>query len=267
MPVDKEPSGRRSVQSEVEVSGTPEEVWEAIASGPGISSWFVPTEMDGRAGGTSVSHYGPGDSMDSVAKITSWEPPKRFVAETEEEPGTIATEWTVEAQAGGTCIVRVVHSWFASSDDWDQQYEGHSYGWISFFQILSHYLAHFRGQPCSPVQLMAMSTEEDAWERMVQPLGLANATVGAHVTAPAGAPELSGVVEVVNPPEWPGLLLRLDKPAPALAHFFALSMGGPVMLPVRLYLYGETATEIATDIENTWQSWLNQRFPPIKSSD
>ncbi len=40
MSVKKEASGRRSVQVEVEVPGTPEEV-EAIATGPGISSWFV----------------------------------------------------------------------------------------------------------------------------------------------------------------------------------------------------------------------------------
>jgi len=38
MSVKKEASGRRSVQVEVEVSGTPEEVWQAIATGPGISS-------------------------------------------------------------------------------------------------------------------------------------------------------------------------------------------------------------------------------------
>ena len=42
MSVKKEPSGRRSIQVEVEVPGTPEEVWQAIATGPGISSWFVP---------------------------------------------------------------------------------------------------------------------------------------------------------------------------------------------------------------------------------
>ena len=48
MSVKKEASGRRYVQVEVEVPGTPEEVWQAIATGPGVSSWFVPTEI-GRA--------------------------------------------------------------------------------------------------------------------------------------------------------------------------------------------------------------------------
>jgi uncharacterized protein YndB with AHSA1/START domain len=262
MPVNKEPSGRRSVQAEVEVSGTPEEVWHAIASGPGISAWFVPTRLEERVGGITVSSFGPGDSMDSQATITVWEPPQRFVAESQDGPGTVATEWTVEAQAGGTCTVRVVHSWFASTDDWDAQFEGHSYGWISFFQILRLYLAHFSGQPCVSVQLMATSTEPvpRAWAQLVEPLDLAQVSAGDPITGPAGAPALSGVAEVVNPPEWPGLLLRLDAPAPALAHLFALPMGEQVLLPVRFYLYGEAGASAAAEVERQWQGWLAQRF-------
>src|SRR5262245_17188270 len=118
MSLKKEPSGRRSIQVEVEVPGTPEQVWEAIATGPGISSWFVPTEV--RDDGTMVMHFGPG--MDSVAERTAWEPPHRFAAESAglgPEAPTLATEWIVEARAGGTCVVRVVHSLFAATDDWD----------------------------------------------------------------------------------------------------------------------------------------------------
>ena len=43
-------------------------------------------------------------------------------------------------------MVRVVHNWFASTDDWDDQMEGHTYGWVAFFRILRLYLASFRGQ-------------------------------------------------------------------------------------------------------------------------
>ena len=63
MSVKIDPSGRRSIQVEVEVPGTPEQVWEAIATGSGISSWFVPTEMEGRVGGIMTCHFAPG--MDS----------------------------------------------------------------------------------------------------------------------------------------------------------------------------------------------------------
>ena len=47
----------------MEVPGPPAEVWEAIATGPGISAWFVPTEIETGAGGKPVrvaSHFGPG---------------------------------------------------------------------------------------------------------------------------------------------------------------------------------------------------------------
>jgi uncharacterized protein YndB with AHSA1/START domain len=50
MSVKQEANGRRSVQLEFEVPGTPEEVWQALATGPGISSWFVPTEIEERDG-------------------------------------------------------------------------------------------------------------------------------------------------------------------------------------------------------------------------
>ncbi len=62
MSVKKEASGRRSVQVEVEVPGTPEEVWQAIATGPGISSWFVPAEFEERDGKPVAVklNFGPG---------------------------------------------------------------------------------------------------------------------------------------------------------------------------------------------------------------
>lgn len=263
MPVKKDSSGRRSVEAEVEVSGTPDQVWQAIATGPGISSWFVPTTLEERVGGTTMSSFAPDHSMDSKAKITQWDPPRRFVAETVEDgPGTVATEWTVEVQAGGVCKVRVVHSWFADTDDWDGQFEGHSFGWMAFFSILRIYLQHFRGQPCTIVQLMAISTKAtpDAWTDLVRPLKLDDAGVGDQVNTSAGAPELHGAIEVVNPPQWPGLILRLDKPAPAIAHLFAMPMGRQTMLPVRLYLYGHDAASLAGPTEVAWRGWLGERF-------
>ena len=72
----KEASGRRSVQVEVEVPGTPEEVWQAIATGPGISSWFVPAEFEDRDGEPWAvqTTFGPGS--EARAGVTAWEPPR-----------------------------------------------------------------------------------------------------------------------------------------------------------------------------------------------
>jgi Protein of unknown function (DUF1579) len=50
MSVKREANRRSSVQVEVEVPGTPEEVRQAIGSGPGISSWFVPADFEKRDG-------------------------------------------------------------------------------------------------------------------------------------------------------------------------------------------------------------------------
>ena len=76
MSVKKEASGRRSVQVEVEVPGTPQEVWQAIATGPGISSWFVPTEFEERDGKpvAVTLNFGPG--MESRSVVTAWDPPR-----------------------------------------------------------------------------------------------------------------------------------------------------------------------------------------------
>ena len=268
MPVKKDASGRRSVQAEAEVPGTPEEVWQAIATGPGISSWFVPSEVEEREGGTAISHFGADSSMDSVARITSWDPPRRFVAESGDlgpDQPPVATEWIVEARAGGTCVVRVVHSWFASSDDWDDQFEGHTYGWVGFFRILRLYLAHFRGLPCTALQLMGSAPEPkaEAWSALTGPLGLAGAAVGRRVSTPAGAPPLAGSVERVGQNDHPEeLLVRLDEPAPGIAHLFAMPMGGQVYLSIRMFLYGDGASAAAARAEPVWQAWLAEHFPP-----
>ena len=265
MPVKKDASGRRSVEAEVEVPGTPEQVWQAIATGPGISSWFVPSDVEEREGGKAVSHFAPGDSMDSVGKITTWSPPHRFVVETQEGPGTVASEWTVEARAGGTCVVRVVHNWFASTDDWDDQMEGHTYGWAAFFRILRLYLAHFRGQHGVSFQLMATAPEPklDAWNALLEPLGIAGAAVGDRIDTASGAPPLAGIVHSIGLPEWPELLVQTEAPAPGIAHFFPLPMGGQVFLTGRMYLFGKNAAETIARVQPVWQKWIGERFVPV----
>ena len=132
MSVNKEASGRRSVQVEVEVPGTPEEVWQAIATGPGISSWMVPAEFEEKAGKRVAVKMNFG--VEIRAPVTAWEPPQRWAAQSDGVPGSppIGNEWSVEARGGGICIVRIVHSLFASTDDWDNQLEATESGWPGF---------------------------------------------------------------------------------------------------------------------------------------
>jgi uncharacterized protein YndB with AHSA1/START domain len=269
MPVKKDASGRRSVEVETEVPGTPEEVWQAIATGPGISAWFVPTQLEEREGGKLVLDFGPG--MQVEAAITAWNPPRRFVGESKESMGpgspTIADEWTVEAKSGGTCRVRVVHSWFASTDDWDKQFEDVEKGWPAFFRILRIYLAHFRGQPSDVIPLMAMGSgsKSAVWDRLLGSLGLARLAEGQRVETARGAPRLAGIVDRVGDKGHEELFVRLEEPTSGVAHFLPVVMGGQVCLSARLYLYGTQARAVTAREAPVWQAWINGLFPVTES--
>ena len=262
MPVKKEADGRRWVASETVVPGTPEEVWAAIATGPGLSSWFVPSKVEERAGGTINMDFGPG--MESAAKITTWEPPVRLVAEDTWGPGapTMMTEWTVEARSGGTCLVRVVHSMYTDKSDWDGQLEGTETGWPGFFRILRLCMQHFRGLPCSSVRMMAMTqqSEAEAWQALCSALGFAKSEVGATLSSRAGAPRIAGVVENASEKPMHALLMRISEPAPGIAAFGAYNCGA-LMVSGTVYFYGEKAAEVAKREDADWQALFAKLFP------
>ncbi len=270
MSVRKEASGRRSIQVEVEVPGTPEQVWQAIATGPGVSSWFVPTEIEERAGGKLTAHFGPG--MDSVATITEWDAPHRFRAESSNYMGpdapAMGTEWTVEARDGGTCIVRVVHSLFAETDDWDNQLTGTEEGWPAFFRILRLYLTRFAGEPCSIVQVIGMAPMgiAETWNVVGGSLGLLGAAEGDRRITPAGTPALRGTVEAVHGGEHPFTLLFAEEPRGA-ACFNLCPMGSQSMTAVSLYLYGAEAAATAAAIEPEWKAWMAAQFPAAAETE
>src|SRR5437868_2993175 len=156
MSVKTEANGRRSVQFEFEVPGTPEDVWHALATGPGISSWFVPTEVEERDGKPVAVKYNFGPGVEPRAVVTAFEKPRFFTQEaagwTPDSP-PMATEWTIEARNGGRCVVRIVHSLFASTDAWDNELEGAKSGWSGFLRTLQLYLAHFSGQRSAIMQV------------------------------------------------------------------------------------------------------------------
>ena len=204
--------------------------------------------------------------MESLSTITTWEPPHRFVAESRDDMGpddpTVATEWIVETRSGGTCVVRVVHSWFTSSDDWDNQFEGR----IRLALVLPRPAAlsqHFRGQPCSPFQLMGVAPEPkpEAWSALTVRSGWSGPPSASGWTPLPGAPPLGGLVENVGQRERPGscssdstsrrLASPTSSPSPWAARY----------LPVRLYLYGDQAPAAAARDEPIWHAWMSEHFP------
>jgi uncharacterized protein YndB with AHSA1/START domain len=265
MSVTVEASGRRSVQIEVEVPGTPEEVWAAIATGPGISSWFVPAQVEMQDGTPTAMTLTFGPGMDSRSVVTAWDAPRMFSKESAGwMPGSPAmgNEWTVEARNGGTCIVRIVHSLFASTDEWDNQLEATKSGWPAFLRTLQLYLTHFRGRPSSLMQVTTPTsgTDAEAWAALTTALGVSGVGVGQRWTGTSDSPPISGVVEWITEQPYDALL-RIETPAPGIAAIGAASFpGGPTFVSVNFYLYGDEAAATVAAETPRWTAWATERF-------
>jgi uncharacterized protein YndB with AHSA1/START domain len=253
----------RKLELEVEVPGTPEQVWDAIATGPGITAWFARAEVEERDGGAISFDLGGG--IESSGVVIAFEPPHRFVYEEPlEDDARLASEWLVEARSGGTCIVRLVSSLFGSSADWEDELGGMEDGWRSYMQNLRLYLTHFAGQACSPVNVSGDGTGslDETWAQLTAALGLSDAAVGERVSASApGAPRLAGTVERRTGGEYHhDLLLHLTEPAPGTAFLLAYRYQERVSPAIRAYLFGADAPTIASREEASWRAWMDERF-------
>jgi uncharacterized protein YndB with AHSA1/START domain len=253
-------SDDRSIELEVEVPGTPEDVWRAIATGPGISSWYVPHTVEEKEGGAATASFGPGPEMQVPGRVAAWEPPHRIVFDGGEAGSGLAFEWLVEARDGGTCIVRLVNTGFGSGEDWDAQYDGMAEGWLLFLLNLKLHLTHFPGQSATAMLPTAMwrGPREQTWDELTTALGLPSAPgVGERVVvAAADAPSLAGTV--VEATSW-RLALVVDVPAPGTAFLAVEGDGDQVAVSIWSYLYGAEGAAAVERDGPRWQRWLDLR--------
>ena len=250
----------RAIELEVEVAGTPEEVWQAIATGPGISSWYVPHTVEERQGGATTVSFGPDPEMTVGGRVAAWDPPNRVLFDGGEGVEGLAFEWLIEAGDGGTCVVRLVNSGFGSGDDWDAQYDGMAEGWPLFLFNLELHLEHFRGQTATTMLPMATwaGPRDEAWITLTAALGLPAApAVGQRVEVDApDAPALAGTVADAAPGR---LALLLDQPSPGTAFLAVEGSGDQVEVSIWSYLYGTAAGPTAERDEPRWGQWLAER--------
>ncbi|WP_054308688.1 SRPBCC domain-containing protein [Mesorhizobium sp. 1M-11] len=260
MPIKKDETGKRWVEMELSVPGTPEQVWQAIATGPGYTAWFTPATIDERVGG--ALRFDMGENGESTGEVTLWEPPFQFgYVERDWAEGAppLATEITVTARSGNRCVVRMVHSLFASTDDWDDQIEGFESGWPGFFEVLRLYLSLFAGKKAAVSATMASvkAPQLDVWKRLVDSLGLAGADAGETRTAPRTPEQLSGVVERVQQSDKERyVLLRLTQPSPGIALIGTYGFGDATHAGITLYLYGDDAEQRVVVGARRWKDWL-----------
>ena len=153
------------LEFETALPATPEQVWEAIATGPGVDSWFMGrNEIEAREGGSASMDTG---GHREEALITAYDPGKRLALRT--SPGAdgrfMAFEYLIEGREGGSTVLRVVHSGLLG-DDWQDEYDALRSGWPFHLHTLQEYLAHFPGRTAVPV--FGMTTAADRTPEEIQ---------------------------------------------------------------------------------------------------
>jgi uncharacterized protein YndB with AHSA1/START domain len=281
VPIKKDATGKRWVEMEVLLPGTPEQVWQAIATGAGNAAWFVKGEVEPRVGGKFGFDFGQGAV--TSGEVTTWEPPHKFgYVEREWAPGAppVATEITIIGRTGERCVMRMVHSLFTSSDAWDDQIEGFEKGWPGFFVVLRLYLTHFAGKNAASFMAM-LQVNADAsstWHRLVDALGMAAANAGDSLTKASGPEDWTGAIEhVYQDNQMRYVLARITEPtagavlvgtlASAVNPSDAASKGADgvvTTVSVNRYFYGANADALVSESELRWREWLEQS---IKGSD
>ncbi|MGB2934811.1 MAG: SRPBCC domain-containing protein, partial [Nostocoides sp.] len=245
-------AGGRVIDLSVVVVGTPEQVWEAIATGPGISSWYVPTTVAPHAGGAMIQRFGEAPEMAIPGTVTAFEPPHRVVFAGGEPGDSLAFEWLVQARDGGSCVVRLVNSGFGEGQEWDAMYDGMAEGWPLFLRNLQLHLEHFAGQSGQAMLPMALfpAGEPGVWSRLMTALGWPeSASLGDRLATSEPTPPLAGTVAGTGANR---LWLLLDEPAPGTAIVAAEGAG----VSVWAYLYGPEAADVAGRSGARWQEWL-----------
>jgi hypothetical protein len=156
----------------------------------------------------------------------------------------------------------VVHSLFASTDDWDNQLDGLEQGWPAIFRILRRYLETFKGMQCSAMQFISFSSDSatKAWEKLGGELGLLKVVEGQKWSAPDGFPRMTGV-SLGQGMNASTVLLGLDTPVPGTAYIGVFPCGGMAQVYMAIYLYGTNAKAAVERDEPTWQTWMGERFP------
>jgi hypothetical protein len=178
------------IRREVELPATPEEVWEAVATGAGNEAWLFPNLIDAH-------------------QATVWEPPHRFVIRMEGEDGWFnSIEDVIEARSGGTTVLRYVHSGIFT-EDWDNQYDAAHQHTDFYLHTLGQYLAHFKGRRAtyvggegsSGIEGPEASSKPGSFDVLRRSLGLSDSTaVGDQVRLELdGLEPKDGVVDYVHP--------------------------------------------------------------------
>ena len=225
--------------TELDVTATPEQVWDAIATGPGIDSWYMGRSdvEPGQVVRTAFGAYAP------EQPVTAWDPPNRLAYGSEPGPDGrfVAYEFLVEGRAGGSTVIRAVTSGFLPGDDWEAEYEAMTKGNAMFFRTLAEYLNHFAGRSARPITVFGPPVRDwaAAWRSLFAAISLTGDAVRLAVP---GLPATDGVVYYRNPH-------TIGIRTPDALYRFLRGFGGQLIAAHHVF--------DGTDTEAAWQRWLD----------
>lgn len=242
------------IREEITIDATPEQVWEAIATGPGVDSWFMGRMQIEPTEGGRVRWDLFGETAEST--ITAWEPGRRFAYKGDENPdGTfMAFEYLIEGRAGGSTVVRFVHSGFLG-DDWESEYDALTNGDRMYLEKLAVYATHFAGR-ASTYNLFTLgpqvSDADQVWATYRRALGLGESiSVGDTArVALEGLEPADGVVEYVRVPWWVGVRTGDG--------FYSLMWGHQDTPVVEYSAFNDDVD--GERIDRAWNAWLTKSF-------
>lgn len=173
----------REHETTIEIPAPVDQVWDAITTSAGVQAWCAPkARIDPQPGGEYFVSWGEG--FDAPGKIEVFQPPSHLRVVTERqstgssEPGEaavaaapvrIAIDYYLESREAAT-VLRLVHSGFLASDDWDREFEGTRKGWPIMLRIMRYGLTHHpgvEGRQCW-FYLARNTGIQDAWNAVAE---------------------------------------------------------------------------------------------------
>jgi uncharacterized protein YndB with AHSA1/START domain len=235
---------------EAEVPASPDEVWAAIATGPGIDSWFMGrNEVKPGAVGTVRTVFG---QYAPELEITEWDQAHRFAYRSGQAPDGrfIAYEFLIQGRAGGSTVLRTVTSGFLPGDDWAEEFEAMTLGGELYFSTLVEYLTYFAGRFAVPVT--AFGPPGTSWSRdrplLCRELGLAESVKpGDPVRFTGEIGPAAGVVYFAN-------ANTIGVRTPDALYRFLRGFAKPVI--AAHHLFGADAEP--DQARQVWEAWLSR---------
>lgn len=244
--------------NEVEVSATPEQVWQAIASGPGFDSWFMGRNdvQPGPDGTWAMSCFG---DLELSHRVSAWEDGRRleYRSDTADDGRFMAYEFLVEGRDSGSTVLRMVTSGFLPGKelaDWADEYEAMTNGGALFFATLATYLRFFAGRAATPITAFGPPVADwpRAWAKLHAELGLTAPAAGDKVSATSdGLPPIEGAVYFANND-------TLGVRTPDAMYRFLRGFHGPMI--ASHHVFAELDPQALQATERAWQSWLDRVF-------